>query len=91
MDKDFAHSHRNAAAGAMSEARASEGALATAGQDPSLTFLHLSPVTTSPQGKALFPEDLPAKHTRASFVPLRHSFSHLRQMHPPVSRCPDPT
>lgn len=54
----------------MSEARASEGTLATAGQNPSLTLLQLSHVTTSPQGKGLFPEALPAEHRRASFVPF---------------------
>lgn len=65
-----AHSHRNAAAGAMSEARASEGTLATAGQDPFLTLWQHSHVAISPQEKALFPEALPAKHARASFVPF---------------------
>lgn len=65
-----AHSHRNAAAGAMSEARAREGTLATAGQDPFLTLWQHSHVATSPQEKALFPEALPAKHARASFVPF---------------------
>lgn len=75
---------------AMSEARASEGTRATAGQDPSLTLWQLSHVTTSPQEKALFPEDLPAKHMRASFVPFE-TFLHLWQVHPVVSHCPDPT
>lgn len=65
-----AHSHRNAASGAMSEARASEGTLATAGQDPSLTLWQQRRVATSSQEKALFPEALPAKHARASFVPF---------------------
>lgn len=65
----LAHSHRNAAVGAVSEATTSEGTLATASQDPFLTRLQLSHVITS-QEKALFPEDLPAKHMRASFCSL---------------------
>lgn len=76
----------------MSEARVSEGTLATAGQDPSLTLHQRSHVTTSPQEKALFPEDLPAKHMRTGFLfPLRHSFLHPWQLFPVVSHCPGPT